>query len=128
MITEEAVQQILQSVPPMAIRLLKILISRQLTSIPTESIHHSAHPYIQGGNANAPIYAVDVEILQRICKEKFVAREEERFGALMGEYKDHGLVVECGLDFEGRVGRWVWVPLGKGAVMRVLESLKDVEI
>ena len=46
----------------------------------------------------------------------------------MGEFKDHGLVVEAGTDGEGRTGRWVWVPLGKAAIERVMETLEEVEV
>ncbi|KAK8845501.1 hypothetical protein IAR55_006214 [Kwoniella newhampshirensis] len=123
-ISEEGALQILRSVPPMAARLLKLLLTRQLANLPPTPIHHTAHPAAQ----IAPIFAVDNDVLQGMAKDKFVAREPERYEALIGEYRDHGLVVEAGLDGEGRTGRWVWVPLGKAAVERVLETMKEVEV
>ena len=123
-ISEEGALQILRSVPPMALRLLKLLLTKQLAALPSNPIHHSAHP----ASPVAPIFATDNDLLLTSSREKFIAREEERYNALLGEFKDHGLVVEAGMDGESRTGRWVWVPLGKAAVERVLESMIEVEI
>ncbi|WVW81924.1 hypothetical protein I302_103927 [Kwoniella bestiolae CBS 10118] len=123
-ISEEGALQILKSVPPMAARLLKLLLTKQLSNLPPDAAHHIAYP----PNQVSPVFAVDNDILQSLAKEKFIAREEERYDALIGEYRDHGLVVEAGLDAEGRTGRWVWVPLGKAAIERVLETMKEVEV
>jgi origin recognition complex subunit 2 len=126
LITEEAAAQILLSVPPNALRLLKLLITRQLASLPSEAKYHTAHPGGQG--AIAPIFGVDNDILAKIAREKFIAREEERYNALIGEYRDHGLVVEAVTDAEGRGGRWVWVPMGKAGMERLLQGLATVEV
>lgn len=126
LITEEAAAQILLSVPPNALRLLKLLMTRQLTSLPSETKYHTAHP--GGAGAVSPIFGVDNDILQKIAREKFIAREEERYNALIGEYRDHGLVVEAAIDGEGRGGRWVWVPMGKAALERLLQSMDAVEL
>jgi origin recognition complex subunit 2 len=127
-ISEEGALQILKSVPPMAQRLLKLLLTLQLAALPPESTGHGA----VGASSNgvSPAFAVDNDTLLRLSREKFIAREQERFDALMGEFRDHGLVVEGSIsgDGEGRTGRWVWVPLGKAAVERVLETMGDVEV
>ena len=126
LITEEAAAQILLSVPPNALRLLKLLITRQLASLPSETKYHTAHP--GGTGAVAPVFGVDNDIMAKIAREKFIAREEERYNALIGEYRDHGLVVEAGIDSEGRGGRWLWVPMGKAALERLLQTLVAVEL
>ncbi|GFZ51834.1 hypothetical protein JCM24511_09602 [Saitozyma sp. JCM 24511] len=123
-ISEEGALQILRSVPPMALRLLKLLLTKQLASLPPNPSAHIAHP----ANQVAPAFAIDNDILQALAREKFIAREEERYNALMGEFKDHGLVVEAGLDGESRTGRWIWVPLGKAAVERVVEAMGEVQV
>ena len=123
-ISEEGAGQILRSVPPMALRLLKLLLTRQLASLPADPKSHVGHPAAQV----APVFAIDNDLLQRMSREKFIAREEERYNALMGEFKDHGLVVEALADGEGRTGRWIWVPLGKAATERVLETMHETEI
>ena len=123
-ISEEGALQILQSVPPMALRLIKLLMTRQLTSLPPDPSQHNVHP----ANVIAPAFATDNDILQTLAREKFIAREKERYNALIGEFRDHGLVVEAGQDAEGRSGRWVWIPLGKGAVERVLQTMSEVEV
>ncbi|ORY34195.1 origin recognition complex subunit 2-domain-containing protein, partial [Naematelia encephala] len=122
-ISEEGALQILRSVPPMALRLLKLLLTKQLAALPPEPSQHVAHPASQ----TAPVFAIDNDTLQRLARERFIAREEERYNALMGEFRDHGLVVEALEDHESRTGRWVWVPLGKAAVERVLETMDSVE-
>lgn len=123
-ISEEGALQILKSVPPMALRLFKLLLTKQLGALPPDSSSHTAHPAAQV----APVFAIDNDILQRLSREKFIAREEERYNALMGEFKDHGLVVEAQGDAEGRTGRWNWVPLGKAALERVLGTMTEVEV
>ena len=123
-ISEEGAMQILRSVPPMALRLIKLLLTRQLASLPPDPKTHTSYV----GSMIAPVFATDNDTLQRLSREKFIAREEERYNALMGEFRDHGLVVEALQDGEGRSGRWIWVPLGKAAVERVLETIKDVSI
>jgi origin recognition complex subunit 2 len=126
LITEEAAAQILLSVPPNALRLLKLLITRQVASLPVDPKYHTAHA--GGAGAVAPIFGVDNDILQKIAREKFIAREEERYNALIGEYRDHGLVVEATVDGEGRGGRWVWVPMGKAGLERLVQGLDTVEV
>ncbi|WWC66668.1 uncharacterized protein I206_100572 [Kwoniella pini CBS 10737] len=123
-ISEEGALQILKSVPPMAARLLKLLLIKQSQNLPQDPKYHIAYPL----NQVSPIFAVDNDILQTLAKEKFIAREEERYDALIGEYRDHGLVVEAAIDSEGRTGRWIWVPLGKAAIERVLATMKEVEV
>ncbi|KAL7418825.1 Origin recognition complex subunit 2 [Cryptotrichosporon argae] len=123
-ISEEGALQILRSVPPMALRLLKLLLMRQLAALPADAAGHAAQP----AAPTAPPFAADADLLQTAAREKFIAREEERFNALIGEFKDHGLVVQAELDADGRTGRWVWVPLGKAAVERVLAEMKEIEV
>jgi origin recognition complex subunit 2 len=126
LITEEAAAQILLSVPPNALRLLKLLVTRQIASLPSDAKFHTAYPGGQG--AIAPVFGVDNDILAKIAREKFIAREEERYNALIGEYRDHGLVVEANTDSEGRGGRWVWVPMGKAGLERLLQGLSTIEV
>lgn len=123
-VSEEGALQILRSVPPMAARLLKLILSRQIASLPPDPSTHAAHPPSQ----TAPAFAMDVDLIQKTARDRFIAREEDRFNALLGEFRDHGLVVVAELDGEGRTGRWAWVPLGKSAIERILDEMKDVEV
>ncbi|BEI84693.1 hypothetical protein CcaverHIS002_0500940 [Cutaneotrichosporon cavernicola] len=122
-VSEEGALQILRSVPPMAARLLKLILSRQLGALPSDPAMHVAQPPA----AIAPPFAMDVDLLQKTARDRFIAREEDRFNALLGEFRDHGLVVVAELDPDGRTGRWAWVPLGKSAIERILDEMKDVE-
>ncbi|ODN75991.1 hypothetical protein L202_05957 [Cryptococcus amylolentus CBS 6039] len=129
-VSEEGTLQILKSVPHLSARLLKLLFTLQLSRLPADSKWHVAYP----ASASAPPFAVDGNLLKKLAKDKWIAGEGERFEAFLGEYRDHGLVVEAAQarggedgEEEGREGRWLWVPLGKAAVERVLESMVGVE-
>jgi origin recognition complex subunit 2 len=121
-ISEEGALQILRSVPDMALRLLKLLLFKQIASLPPNPSGHTAYP----ANPVSPVFGVEDDILQKLARERFIAREEERYNAFMGEFKDHGLVVEALTDIEGRQGKWVWIPLGKAALERVLQEMGAV--
>lgn len=123
-ITEEGTYRILASVPPMARRLFKLLAGRQLEAIPAD-MKQTAVSQTATGTVPAPIFAMDADILQGLAKDRFIAREEERFNAQLQEYRDHGLIVEGALDSEGRAGRWLWVPLKKEVLIRVIGSIVE---
>jgi origin recognition complex subunit 2 len=108
----------------MALRLLKLLIQRQIASLSADATAHVAIPE----SPIAPECAIDNDLLRTQAREKFIAREEERYNALMGEFKDHGLVTEAIQDSEGRQGRWIWIPLGKAALERITEEMGNVEV
>ncbi|KIR37288.1 origin recognition complex subunit 2 [Cryptococcus deuterogattii MMRL2647] len=138
-ISEEGALQILKSVPVKAARLLKLTLTQQLSRLPSHPKWHVAYPAPSSGSGIAPPFAVDGNLLSKTAKDKFIATEDERFEAFMGEYKDHGLVAEAnvaseidenrdGAVVEGRKeGRWFWVPLGKAAIERILQSMEDIE-
>jgi len=124
-VTEEGVLRILQSVPPMARRLFKLLATRQIAALPADVKSGKAYPFANA--PTAPVFAIDSDILQKLAKDRFIAREEERFISQLAEYKDHGVVVEHILDAENRSGRWLWIPLSKDVLNRVLATMQDVE-
>ncbi|WVQ80306.1 hypothetical protein IAT38_002411 [Cryptococcus sp. DSM 104549] len=142
-VSEEGALQVLASVTTNAKKLLKLILSSQLSSLPASPLYHTAYPAPAPGGP-APVFAVEAELLKKRAKDKFVALEGTRFEALLGEFRDHGMVVEAGVQVgegEGgaggggagagvgagvKEGRWIWVPLGKAAVERVLKSLEDV--
>lgn len=124
-VTEEGVLRILQSVPPMARRLFKLLATRQLAALPADLKSNKAYPVANA--PTAPIFAIDSDILQKLAKDRFIAREEERFTSQLAEYKDHGVIVEHILDPENRSGRWLWIPLSKDVLNRILATMQDVE-
>ncbi|KLT39340.1 origin recognition complex subunit 2, partial [Cutaneotrichosporon oleaginosum] len=119
-VSEEGAMQILRSVPPMAARLLKLILSRQLEALPSDPGMHVAHRPA----ATAPAFAMDADLLQKLARDRFIAREEDRFNSLLGEFRDHGLVAVAESDPDGRAGRWAWVPLGKSAIERILAEMK----
>ncbi|KAJ9101118.1 hypothetical protein QFC21_003336 [Naganishia friedmannii] len=124
-VTEEGALRILASVPPMAKRLFKLLATKQLAAIPADPRLMKAFPMATA--VAAPPFAIDSEILQALAKDKFIAREEERYNTQLMEYKDHGVIVEHALDAEGRSGRWLWIPFSKEVLVRIVNTLQDVE-
>ncbi|KAJ9100907.1 hypothetical protein QFC20_005323 [Naganishia adeliensis] len=124
-VTEEGALRILASVPPMAKRLFKLLATKQLAALSTDAQSSKAFP---GANAAfAPPFAIDSDILQALAKDKFIAREEERYNTQLMEYKDHGVIMEHALDAENRTGRWLWIPFSKDSLTRIVKTLHDVE-
>ncbi|KAJ9110695.1 hypothetical protein QFC19_001524 [Naganishia cerealis] len=124
-VTEEGALRILASVPPMAKRLFKLLATKQLAAIPSDPRLIKAFPVANA--VNAPPFAIDSDILQALAKDKFIAREEERYNTQLTEYKDHGIIVEHTLDAEGRSSRWLWIPFSKEVLVRIVNTLQDVE-
>jgi origin recognition complex subunit 2 len=125
-VTEEGALRVLHSVTTNARRLFKLLLQRQIAAIP-ESAEADDAVLLTLRTSTAPTFAMDGDLLQKTAREKMIATQEERFNALMGEFKDHGLVVEFGTQEEGGRGRWTWVPLGRGALVRLVESMHDVD-
>lgn len=124
-VTEEGALRILASVPPMAKRLFKLLATKQLAALSADVQSSKAPPGAHA--AFAPPFAIDSDILQALAKDKFIAREEERYNTQLTEYKDHGVIVEHTLDAENRTGRWVWIPFSKESLTRIVKTLHDVE-
>lgn len=124
-VTEEGALRILASVPPMAKRLFKLLATKQLAALPPDA--QLSKTSIGANAATAPVFAIDSDILQALAKDKFIAREEERYNTQLMEYKDHGVIIEHTLDSENRAGRWLWIPFGKESLSRILQTMKDVE-
>ena len=124
-VTEEGALRILASVPPMAKRLFKLLATKQMAAMPPDA--QLLKTSIGANAATAPVFAIDSDILQALAKDKFIAREEERYNTQLMEYKDHGVIIEHTLDSENRTGRWLWIPFGKESLSRILQTLNDVE-
>lgn len=124
-ITEEGLLRVLQSVPPMARRLFKLLALRQLSALPQGWDPDQACSLANA--QSAPVFAIDSEILQKLAKDKFIAREEERYNAQLTEYRDHNAIVEHSVDSDGNTGRWLWIPLSENVLQRVLTTMEDVD-
>jgi origin recognition complex subunit 2 len=125
-VTEEGALRVLHSVTINARRLFKLLLRRQIAAIP-ETAEADEPVLLTLRTTSAPSFAMDGDLLQKTAREKMIATQEERFNALIGEFKDHGLAVEFGTQDEGGRGRWTWVPLGRSSLIRLVESMHDVD-
>ncbi|CDZ96794.1 Origin recognition complex, subunit 2 [Phaffia rhodozyma] len=164
--TEEGARFILISVTDPARRLFKSLCLAILRSLETGGLESTGG----GSMLTTPSWAIETELFFRSCQEKWIAREETRFKALLAEFKDHRLILESGEspaalgngeaskkvnghnvtereeEEEAEEGyedgtehtagrgtgrgkanaRWLWIPLGKEAMCRLVDELADV--
>ncbi|KAI0801734.1 origin recognition complex, subunit 2 [Irpex lacteus] len=110
--TEDAARHILLSVTQKAKKLFVLLGTKQLEAM---------------GNLNASkvdpkLLAFDYSMLFKIARDDFVATNDTALRALMGEFKDHGLVVSITQITTGAEA--VWIPLRKEALLKVVDDLK----
>lgn len=149
--TEEGAKHILVAVTGPARRLFKALARHQLGSFDSSQSTNTSNPGMSLGGAT-PAWAAETAVFFRMCRDGWIAREEVRFRALLAEFRDHRLVLESAVPPAGTGGRamggelqdgtaadegagsgkanarWLWIPLGKEALERLIEEeLADVE-
>jgi origin recognition complex subunit 2 len=105
--------------------------------------------------STTPGWAIETALFFHLCRERWISREETRFKALLLEFKDHRLVVESTVPPAGSAdaddadeddaaaavagsapgtprkkakanARWLWIPLGREALGRLVDDLADV--
>lgn len=110
LMTEVAARHILVSVTDKAKKLFVLLGERQMESMDEVSTPQALEQL-----------ACEYSTLFALARENFVATNDTSLRALMGEFKDHGLVVSS----VGNTGtEAVWIPLRKSALSNVITDLK----
>lgn len=147
--TEEGARHILTSVTELARRLFKALARSQMDSMASSSGSAATGPAAAG--STTPGWAIETALFFNLCRERWISREETRFKALLLEFKDHRLVVESTAPPAGSAdaddveedntpvgapgttrkkaranARWLWIPLGREALGRLVDDLADV--
>lgn len=155
--SEEGARHILVSVTLPARRLFKLLSLQQIQALSTDGTAPPPSPSSSSAPSSTPAHATEVDTFYHLCAEKWIARQEVRFKALLSEFKDHRLILESTVAPAGALGdedgevdeevrdddvtggnqrkgvrgkanaRWLWIPLGKEALVRLVEELADVE-
>ncbi|TDL13189.1 hypothetical protein BD410DRAFT_702605, partial [Rickenella mellea] len=83
------------------------------------------------GSVGGPQYATSYDLLFAAARDDFVATSDTALRALLGEFRDHGLVAEVsssstnsasGLDL-GAGGTALWIPMRRDVLEKVLEGL-----
>lgn len=117
--TEVAARHILVSVTAKAKRLFVLLAKRQLEAMAANDKDGS------GDNASAQDMqnvAVEQGTLYEMARMEFIATSDPAFRALMGEFKDHGLMLTAA---QGNAGDVVWIPLRTTVLTTLIEDIQQ---
>jgi origin recognition complex subunit 2 len=115
--SETAAQHVLASVTAKARKMFVLMARRQLEVIA------DAGETAPVGDMRA--FAVAYDALFALCRDQFIATTDGALRALLGEFKDHGLVMTTQMGGAGaREG--MWIPLRKERLAKLLKLL-DVE-
>jgi origin recognition complex subunit 2 len=108
--SETAAKHVLAAVNDRAQKLFNLMGQRQLTAIDT------GDPNVDGLRE----FAVPYDVLFPLARENFIAVNDTAMRALLGEFRDHGLVVSSQASSGGEV---LWIPLRKERLSNILKSL-----
>ncbi|KAJ6484380.1 origin recognition complex, subunit 2 [Mycena vitilis] len=109
-ISETAAKHVLAAVNERAQKLFKLMGERQLESI------DAGDPNVDGLRE----FAVPYDVLFPLARQDFIAVNDTAMRALLGEFRDHGLVVSAQAGSGGEV---LWIPLRKERLSNILKSL-----
>jgi len=74
--------------------------------------------------AEAGEVAIPYDMLFNLARDQFVATNDTALRALLGEFRDHGLVVTVGTGAMGS-GEMLWIPLRKERLTKLLDGLEQ---
>lgn len=126
-VNETAARHVLASVTQKARRLFILLGSKQLELMaPGAGTPAPGGPSGEAGTAGQDA-AYDYERLFSATREEFIATSDTALRALLGEFRDHGLVVSAvapvGAGGTGG-GEALWIPMRREALTKVVDELK----
>ncbi|KAH0582006.1 hypothetical protein H2248_011663 [Termitomyces sp. 'cryptogamus'] len=113
-ITETAALHVLASVTQKAKKLFVLIGTRQLESIEESDITGPAEKDMQQ-------FGIGYDMLFHIARNDFIATNDTAMRSLLGEFRDHNLVVSA----QGTSGEVLWIPLRKERLASVLKSLQE---
>ncbi|KAJ7152591.1 origin recognition complex, subunit 2 [Mycena crocata] len=108
--SETAAKHILAAVTDRARKLFVLMGKRQLESIDT------GDPTVDGLHE----FAIPYDVLFRLARDNFIATNDTAMRPVLGEFRDHGLVVAAQASSGGEV---LWIPLRKERLSNILKSL-----
>ncbi|KAM6492331.1 Origin recognition complex, subunit 2 [Amanita muscaria] len=123
--SETAALHILASVTQRAKKLFVLMATRQL-----KSIRESANAAGAGEGANAvgtadlQQHGIGYDVLFNAARDNFIATNDTALRALLGEFKDHQLVISAQTGAGGS-GEVLWIPVRKERLANLLQSLQD---
>ncbi|KAJ6631054.1 origin recognition complex, subunit 2 [Mycena sp. CBHHK59/15] len=108
--SETAAKHILASVTERAQKLFALMGKRQLASIDT------GDPAVD----DLQQFAIPYDVLFPLARDNFIASNDTAMRSVLGEFRDHGLVVTAQASSGGEV---LWIPLRKERLSAVIRSL-----
>lgn len=121
-LTEIAVAHVLAAVTSKAKKLFILLGTRQLANA------EAASGGATGSDAPTPAdmaqFGLGYDGLFSLARDHFVATSDTALKALLGEFKDHGLILSGSAGGGGGGGDTLWIPLRKERLVRVLKSIE----
>jgi len=118
-ISETAALHVLASVTQKARKLFTLLGARQLDAL--EELGSGNGMNIASGDPRAT--AIGYDVLFNLARGEFVATNDTALRALLGEFRDHGLIVSA-QGASGNGGEVLWIPLRKERLASVLQNLR----
>lgn len=112
-VTEDAARHILLSVTQKARKLFLLLGTKQLEAM-TE---------LDAASTDPQQLAFEYGMLFNMARDDFVAMNDTALRALMGEFKDHGLMVSIAQGTSGTEA--IWIPLRRETLFKILNELRQ---
>jgi origin recognition complex subunit 2 len=127
MMTETAARHVLVAVTQRARTLFMLMGRRQLDAI-ADNAGGGGGGGVGVVEPTTPAGAVEVAVpydtLFNLARDNFVATNDTALRALLGEFRDHGLVVTVGTGAMGS-GEMLWIPLRKERLTKLLDGLAE---
>lgn len=114
-VSESAAQHVLASVTQKAKKLFSLLCVRQVAAIDAAVVEGGSTGPVQ----SSPAVATSYEILFNAARDEFIATNDTAMRTLLGEFRDHGLVLSASSP-EG--GEALWIPLPKDVLLRLADN------
>lgn len=113
--TETAATHILASVTQKAKKAFLLLGTKQIESMDEAT---------DIKDANAQQHAIAYDLLFNFARDNFIATNDTAMRSLLGEFRDHGLVVSAAQGGPGS-GELLWIPMRKERLLKILGALNE---
>lgn len=116
--TETAATHVLAAVTQRARKLFVLMGRRQLDALVDAGNAEPTNP------ADSGEVAIAYDVLFSLARDNFIATNDTALRALLGEFRDHRLVVTIGTGAMG-TGETLWIPLRKERLKKLLDGLQQ---
>ncbi|KAH9080529.1 origin recognition complex subunit 2-domain-containing protein [Lactarius deliciosus] len=116
--TETAAVHVLAAVTQRARKLFVLMGQRQLEALADVGNVEPTNP------ADSGEVAIAYDVLFNLARDNFIATNDTALRALLGEFRDHRLVVTIGTGAMG-TGETLWIPLRKERLKKLLDGLQQ---